>query len=127
MRIHFCAVMYAFWLAHFYSFSREQLAILCLTCAGVMSAEAMNTAVERLTDKVSPHYHILAKIAKDGAAGAVLISAVCAAAVAFLLFGDIAVIRRVIAFAAQSPLTLVPLLLSVVLCVIFIGKREGKE
>ena len=47
----------------------------------------MNTALEYLTDLVSPNYHPLAGKAKDAAAGAVLIIAIGAAIVGIILFG----------------------------------------
>ena len=52
----------------------------------VWSAEAFNTAVEYVCDVVSPGYSEVVKRAKDIAAGAVLISAVCALAVGLITF-----------------------------------------
>jgi len=60
-------------------------AILALTIALVLAFEAMNTALESLVDLVSPERHALAKVAKDAAAGAVLIAAAGAVAVGILL------------------------------------------
>jgi diacylglycerol kinase (ATP) len=45
-----------------------------LCCALVLSLELMNTALEAIVDLVSPTFHPLARIAKDVAAGAVLVS-----------------------------------------------------
>ena len=59
--------------------------ILCITL--VLAAEAFNTAIEFLTDLVSPDYHPLAGKAKDTAAAAVLICAIGAATVGFLILG----------------------------------------
>jgi diacylglycerol kinase (ATP) len=53
----------------------------------VWTAEALNTAIELLTDLASPEYHPLAGKAKDVAAGAVLIAAIGAIAIGFLVFG----------------------------------------
>ena len=56
-------------------------------CFGlVLSAEAMNTAVERLVDLVSPGRHELAGEVKDIAAGAVLLAAISAAAAGAIIF-----------------------------------------
>ena len=52
----------------------------------VWSAEAFNTAVEYVCDVVSPGYSEVVKHAKDIAAGAVLISAVCALAIGLITF-----------------------------------------
>ena len=74
--------------------SRLEWLILILTIALVLSMEALNTAVEAVVDLVSPQFHPLAKLAKDVAAGGVLIAAVGAVFVALLLYGE-----RVLALA----------------------------
>lgn len=63
-----------------------QMAIIGLTIALVMVLELLNTAIESVVDLTVKHtYHELAKIAKDCAAGAVLISAITSVAVAALI------------------------------------------
>lgn len=61
------AVTAALWL-------RASLPPILLCCALVLSLEVVNTAVEALTDLVSPQRHPLAKLAKDAASGAVLLA-----------------------------------------------------
>lgn len=62
--------------------------LVCLVFfALVMGAEVMNTAVEALVDLVSPDPHPLAKLAKDAAAGAVLVCAIFAAIAGCMIFG----------------------------------------
>lgn len=68
--------------------SRIEWLILVLTISLVLSTEALNTAVEAVVDLVSPQYHPLAKLAKDIAAGSVLITAIGAIFVALLLYGE---------------------------------------
>jgi diacylglycerol kinase len=67
--------------------SLDQWAILLVMIALVFQAELVNTALESLVDKVSPEVHPLAKVAKDCAAGAVLITAIGAVIVGLLIFG----------------------------------------
>lgn len=56
-----------------------QIAVLCVTCGIVMTLELVNTALEAVVDlTVKQTYHELAKVAKDCAAGAVLIAALMA-------------------------------------------------
>ena len=56
-------------------------------CIGlVLGAECANTAIESVVDLVSPEYHDLARIAKDCAAGAVLLFALAALIVAVVLY-----------------------------------------
>ena len=65
------------------SLSSVKMAIITLTCAIVMVLELLNTAIEAVVDlTVNNNYHELAKIAKDCAAGAVLIAAMTALLVA---------------------------------------------
>ncbi|WP_017302769.1 diacylglycerol kinase family protein [Spirulina subsalsa] len=60
-----------------------EMAVVGLTCALVLVLELLNTALESVVDlTVQKSYHELAKIAKDCAAGAVLISALTAVFVA---------------------------------------------
>lgn len=88
-RFHICAMIFViFFAARFYSFSAERWAILLLTCAGMLSLETVNTALERLADKVTEERSHRIRIAKDCAAGAVLLWAVFAVAVGVLLFWD---------------------------------------
>lgn len=67
------------------SFPLWKWAVLILTISIVLAAELFNTAIEATIDLVSPDFHPLAKIAKDVAAGAVLVCSIGAAAVGVLL------------------------------------------
>ncbi len=61
--------------------------IICILLFGiVMALELLNTAVEAVVDLVSPAYHPLAKLAKDTAAGAVLVAAIAAAIIGLIIF-----------------------------------------
>lgn len=56
--------------------SGVEMAVICITSGLVLTLELLNTAIESVVDlTVQQTYHELAKIAKDCAAGAVLISA----------------------------------------------------
>lgn len=72
-----------FWL----QITKAEWALIVLAMMGVWMGEAVNTAVEAIVDMVMPEFHPLAKIAKDVAAGGVLISAVAAAIVGLLILG----------------------------------------
>ncbi|MEZ4870075.1 MAG: diacylglycerol kinase family protein [Caldilineaceae bacterium] len=71
------------WLA----LSRLEWALLVLVFTLVLALEAVNTALEAVVDLASPHYHPLAKIAKDAAAGALVFAVLGALVLAALLFG----------------------------------------
>lgn len=88
-RFHICAMAFViFFAARFYHFSAERWAILLLTCAGALALETVNTGLERLADKVTEEHSHRIRIAKDCAAGAVLIWAVFAVVIGVLLFWD---------------------------------------
>lgn len=58
-----------------------------LCCGLVLSLEVLNTALEALTDLVSPEWHPLAKVAKDAAAGAVLVASLFSLLVGLAVLG----------------------------------------
>ncbi|MFK8008176.1 MAG: diacylglycerol kinase family protein [Saprospiraceae bacterium] len=70
----------------FFSVSWTEWCLLVLAIAMVLCAEGMNTAIEYLTDLVSPNFHELAGKTKDVAAGAVLIAAIGAAIIGCMIF-----------------------------------------
>jgi len=61
------------------------LILLCITI--VLTAEAVNTAIELICDYVNPNYDNRIKKVKDIAAGAVLISSIGAAAIGTMILG----------------------------------------
>ena len=65
--------------------SAAEWCLIILAFITVWVAETLNTAVECLTDLVSPEFHPLAGKVKDIAAGAVLISAVGAAVIGAII------------------------------------------
>lgn len=65
--------------------SGEWVALL-LTSLAVLSVEMLNTAIEAVVDLASPEHHHLARVAKDVAAGAVLMAAFGSLVVAAYIF-----------------------------------------
>ncbi|MBP2626356.1 MAG: diacylglycerol kinase [Firmicutes bacterium] len=86
MKIHMIAACLAGCLAWWLQLDRYEMLILLLTISSVLVAEMLNTVVETLVDIVSPEVHPLAKIAKDVAAGAVLIASIISLFVGYILF-----------------------------------------
>jgi diacylglycerol kinase len=85
-RIH-AVVLTVVVLAGFYlKIERTEWLVITLVAALVLSAEAMNTAVEFVVDLVSPGHHLLAGKAKDVAAAAVLLAAFGAIIVGLIIF-----------------------------------------
>lgn len=82
-RIHTIVGTLAISLGVFLHLQAVELAVIGLTSALVLALELLNTAIESVVDlTVKQTYHELAKIAKDCAAGAVLVSAIAAVFVA---------------------------------------------
>ncbi|MGF1481730.1 MAG: diacylglycerol kinase family protein [Cyanophyceae cyanobacterium] len=82
-RVHTGVAVLAVSLGFFLKISSVEMTAIIITCALVMVLELLNTAIESVVDlTVKQTYHELAKIAKDCAAGAVLVAAVAAVLVA---------------------------------------------
>lgn len=78
--------------------SAMEWCLLVLAMTAVWTAEGINTAMELLSDAVSPQDHPLVGKAKDAAAGAVLLSAIGAAVIGVIVFGP-----RVMAALSRVP------------------------
>ncbi len=91
MRIHFAIAAGVLIAALALDVSRLELIALLLAIAFVLIAEMINSAVEAAVDIASTSFDPMAKLAKDIAAGAVLIASVIAVAIGYLVFsGDVA-------------------------------------
>lgn len=85
-KIHFFAALLAIIVGFLLQISIIEWTVIILCIGIVISAEAMNTSIEAICDKVSPEFSELVKVAKDVAAGAVLILAICSVIIAVLIF-----------------------------------------
>jgi diacylglycerol kinase (ATP) len=85
-RIHLSIGALAIGLSVLLHLHPSEVAVISLMIAVVLAMELLNTAIESVVDlTVKQTYHELAKIAKDCAAAAVMISAISALLVASLL------------------------------------------
>lgn len=87
MRVHLALGTVAVLLAVWLGLTAVEWALLLLTIGGIFALEMINTVVEALVDMITEEFHPLAKIAKDAAAGAVLVGAIFAVGVGLFLFG----------------------------------------
>jgi diacylglycerol kinase len=85
-RIHALAIVVVTVLGFCFDIETWEWCSVVVAFAVVLSAEAVNTAIEFVVDLVSPQYHPLAGKAKDVAAAAVLITAMGAAVIGALIF-----------------------------------------
>ncbi|WP_339222765.1 diacylglycerol kinase family protein [Paenibacillus sp. FSL W7-1279] len=86
MKIHIAAALIVFIAAALLQLDRMSWLFLVLAIALVFIAELVNTAVEAIIDLISPEEHVLARVAKDTAAGAALVAAVFAVVTGILVF-----------------------------------------
>lgn len=124
-RFHIAAAVYVTVFSFFYEFTRGEYVLLMLTFSAVISAELVNTAIEAAVDLCSPEQHRLAKIAKDAAAGAVLVAAIFAVVVGILLFGDISVIKEILGYYGSHIPSLAGLVCSFAAAWVFVFKADG--
>ncbi len=87
LRVHVSIGLLAVTLGWLVGLSPVRWAVVVLAMALVLALELMNTGIEALVDLVSPGQHRLAGIAKDAAAGAVLVAAAASVAVGLLVYG----------------------------------------
>lgn len=85
-RVHLVAALLAVFLGFALHIAVNEWLWISLCIAFVLVTELLNTAIEFLTDLVSPQYHELAGKVKDVSAGAVLISALFALITGAIIF-----------------------------------------
>ena len=133
MRIHltFCAYMFYFLGVHdWFEVSRTQYAILFVISAAVISAELFNTAIERAVDHASTEITERGRIAKDCAAGAVLVFALFSVACGIAILWQPAAFKAMFEYYREHLYFLGILAVCVTLSVVFIfkgipgGKKE---
>ncbi|MEO8351293.1 MAG: diacylglycerol kinase family protein [Chthoniobacteraceae bacterium] len=97
-RIHAVATVAVVVAGFFLGLTRMEWCAVVLAIGLVWVAEAMNTAIEFLADRVSVEFHDLTKKAKDVAAGGVLAASIVAVVIALLIF-----LPKVIPSQAEGP------------------------
>ena len=85
-RIHLVATIAAVSAGIFFRISNVEWCIILIVIALVWAAEAINTVIEKLADHLFPEYHETARLAKDIAAGAVLVCAIVALICGLIVF-----------------------------------------
>lgn len=91
--LHVAIAVAVFGLAAWLGLDALEWATLVLTVAMVFAAEFFNTAIELVVDLASPQDHPLAKLGKDVAAAAVLLTALAAVFIGILLLGPPLLLR----------------------------------
>jgi diacylglycerol kinase (ATP) len=121
MRIHFAIAVVVLILALVVNVSKIELIALLISITFVLVAEMINTALEGAIDVATTSFDPMAKLAKDIAAGAVLLSTINALAVGYLVFSGKVADRsaRVLERVRDAPaeLTIVALVVTVIIVI----------
>ncbi|MBD0330630.1 MAG: diacylglycerol kinase [Thermoleophilia bacterium] len=121
MRIHFAVAGVVLVAAVAIGVSRMELIALLLAIAFVLIAEMINTAIEGAVDVSTTSFDPNAKLAKDIAAGAVLIATITAVAIGYLVFSRAVTDRssRLLERLGDAPtrVTLIALVLTTILVI----------
>ena len=121
LRIHFAIAIAVIAAAVWVGVQRMQLIALLLAIAFVLVAEMMNSAIEGAIDASTTSFDPNAKLAKDIAAGAVLIASVTALGIGYLVFSQAAAHRtaRLLDRVRDAPaeITLVALVLVILIVI----------
>jgi diacylglycerol kinase (ATP) len=121
MRIHFLVAVIVLVAAVWVGVSKLELIALLLAIAFVFITEMINSAIEQAIDVATTSFDPLAKLAKDVAAGAVLIATVNAVAIGYLVFSSEVADRssRLLDSLRDAPaqITLVALVLTIIVVI----------
>jgi diacylglycerol kinase (ATP) len=124
MRIHFAVATIVLILAFSYGVTKLELMALLVAISFVLIAEMVNTAIEATIDLATTSFDPLAKMAKDIAAGAVLIASVNAAVVGYLVFADRLTqpSSRLVTRVREAPINLTVITLVLIILIVIASK-----
>lgn len=123
LRIHltFLTYMFAILLStDWFSLSRTDYAVLVVISALVIAAELINSAVENAVNLASEKYTEYGRIAKDAAAGAVLVTAVFAIITGLIIMLQPKAFAAMYAYFISKPYMFMLLLISLIPAFLFI-------
>lgn len=130
MRFHFFSVVLVLLVGLLFRLDKTEMVILLFTVSMVLVAEMFNTAIEAVVDLITDTYHPLAKLAKDIAAGAVLVTTINAIVIGFLLFlteRHLDQIRLNLHEHKPDPLVTFVVGMVLLLLIIILGKVVGRK
>ena len=124
IKIHFVMAVIVLAAAAFMDASRVEVILIFIVIAMVIAAEMLNTAIETVVNMVQKEYHPLAAIAKNVSAGAVLVTAINAVIVGYIVFFDKLndVSLSIIKYVKSMPLHVSVISLAVVTIVVIMAK-----
>ncbi len=123
LRIHLTCLTYMFSILVFtdwFTLSRTDFAVLVVASSTVVAAEIINSAVENAVNLASEEYSEYGRIAKDAAAGAVLVAAIFAVITGIIIMFQPPAFLAMFNYFKENLLMLLLLALSIIPATIFI-------
>jgi len=124
MRVHFLAALFFVLLGVYLNFTYLEIIALAVTICLVLACEMINTAIELIVDMIKAEVHPMARLIKDIGAGAVLLSAINATIVGYIIFSKKIPfnIEEAMSSVKQSPWNITFIALILVFGMSIIGK-----
>lgn len=120
MRFHLVTGFYVILFSFFFGLSKAQWGVVLILITSIITAEVFNTAIEEVCNLNTESYDPLVRIAKDVAAGAVLVLSFAAVAIAFIFYFDIGKITAIALFILTTPWLLILFIVSIIMSLVFI-------
>ena len=116
----FCYMMFFLLRYDFFEVSRNQFAVLLMMSSLVIAGELFNTGVEKAADAATLEKNKYVKIAKDAAAGGVLVLSIFAVAVGIVILYQPAAFEKLFAYYTAKPVYIVILAVTLIIDAVFI-------
>ena len=133
MRIHTVCMIYMYFFLFafdFFEITRTELAIIFIANGLVMGAELINTSIESAVNLYGDKHTEYGKIAKDCAAGAVLVFTIFSVLCGIAIMYQPQAFQKLFAYFLDNPISIALFIISVIIFSIFIffgfGKKENK-
>mgnify|MGYP003294043163 CR=1 FL=1 len=130
MRIHISCLFYMFFFLcvfDFFEITRTQFAILFIASGLVIGAEVINTSIEAVVDLHGKEHTELGKIAKDCAAGAVLVFTIFSVLAGVAIMWQPDAFKDLFQYFTNNIWALILFIVSIILDIIFIFFGFGKK
>lgn len=129
IKIHIAAAAVVLVLSLVYRLTKTEFLILCLTIGFVLVCELFNTAVEIIVDIIVDVYHPKAKVIKDIAAGAVLLSAFVSVIVGYFIFFErmSLMLKNGILMVKETPINITVIALLITMLTVLAMKAGSKK
>ena len=130
LRIHTDCMIYMYFFLFFFDYfeiTRTELAIIFLANGLVIGGELINTGIEKAVDLYGDKHTELGKIAKDCAAGAVLVFAIFSVLCGIAIMYQPKAFEALFAYFIANPLSIALFIASVIIFTIFIFFGFGRK